>query len=175
MYQPLYGEQISIAKFSILLNELGYKATSLTGWQVGISTNSSYTNAKIKYVKTNRIYRELKNNDVVVVAGFQGIDDKQNITTLGRNGSDTTAISLAIALKQHKCYIFTDIDGVYNKDPNKYTDAKKINKISYDDMNKLAENGAKVLHDRCIKMAQKNNIKIIVKSTFNCNNGTIVG
>lgn len=168
------GEQISIAKFTILLNDLGYKAISLTGWQAGIITNSNYTEAKIKDIKSNRIYKELENNDVVVIAGFQGIDEYQNITTLGRNGSDTTAISLAVALKQKECYIFTDIDGVYDKDPNKYDDAKKFEKISYNDMNKLAENGAKVLHDRCVKMAQKSNIKIIVKSTFSDDKGTVV-
>ena len=157
------GEQISVSKFAILLNELGYSAVSLTGWQAGILTDSQYTEAKIQDIYTNSI------------AGFQGIDANNNITTLGRNGSDTTALAISAALHQKECYIFTDTDGVYDKDPHKYCDAKKFDYISYDDMEKLAKTGAKVLHDRCIKVAKKYGIKIIVKSTFNESKGTIVG
>ncbi len=168
------GEQISISKFAILLNEMGYKAISLTGGQAGIITNSEYTEAKIQDIHTNRIWNELENNDIVVVAGFQGVDCHKNITTLGRNGSDTTALALAAALKQKECYIFTDIDGIYDKDPNQYIDAKKLDYVSYEEMEKLAQSGAKVLHDRCIKIARKYDIKIIVKSTFNNTKGSIV-
>ena len=169
------GEQISVSKFAILLNELGYSAVSLTGWQAGIITDSQHTEAKIQDIYTNRIWQELEKNDVVVIAGFQGIDTNNNITTLGRNGSDTTALAISAALEQKECYIFTDTDGIYDKDPHKHCKAKKFNYISYDEMEKLAKAGAKVLHDRCIKVAKKYKIKIIVKSTFNESNGTIVG
>ena len=169
------GEQISVSKFAILLNELGYSAVSLTGWQAGIITDSQYTEAKIQDIYTNRIWQELEKNDVVVIAGFQGIDTNNNITTLGRNGSDTTALAISAALEQKECYIFTDTDGIYDKDPHKHCKAKKFNYIYYDEMEKLAKAGAKVLHDRCIKVAKKYKIKIIVKSTFNESNGTIVG
>lgn len=169
------GEQISVSKFAILLNELGYSAVSLTGWQVGIITNNEYTEAKIEEIYTQRIWKELEKHDVVVIAGFQGVDKNKNITTLGRNGSDTSAIAIAAALEQKECYIFTDTDGVYDKDPKKYICAKKLDYISYDKMEEMAKSGAKVLHDRCINVARKYGIKIIVKSTFNENAGTIVG
>lgn len=168
------GEQISISKFAILLNEMGYQAISLTGEQAGIITDEDYTKAKIQEIHPYRIWKELEENDVVVIAGFQGIDEKRNITTLGRNGSDTSALAIAAALEQKECYIFTDTDGIYNKDPKQYEDAKKIEVISYEDMDKLAQNGAKVLHDRCVRIAKKYGIKIIVKSTFNDNEGSIV-
>lgn len=169
------GEQISISKFAILLSELGYSAISLMGWQAGITTDNNYTKAKIQDIYPNRILKELEKNDVVIVAGFQGIDFNNNITTLGRDGSDTTALALAATLEQKECYIFTDTDGIYNKDPHKYSNAKKINYITYDEMESLSRNGAKVLHDRCVKIAKKYGIKIIVKSTFNDNEGSIVG
>lgn len=168
------GEQISISKFAILLNEMGYQAISLTGEQAGILTDGNYTQAKIQRIDTDRIWKELLVNDIVVIAGFQGVDENKNITTLGRNGSDTSALAIAAALKQKECYIFTDIDGIYDKDPNQCSDAKKLEVISYEDMNKLAQSGAKVLHDRCVKIAQKYDIKIIVKSTFNDNEGSVV-
>ena len=169
------GEQISISKFAILLNELSFSAVSLTGWQVGIITNNEHTEAKIEKIYTQRIWKELEKHDVVVIAGFQGVDKNKNITTLGRNGSDTSAIAIAAALEQKECYIFTDTDGVYDKDPKKYICAKKLDYISYDKMEEMAKSGAKVLHDRCINVARKYGIKIIVKSTFNENAGTIVG
>lgn len=169
------GEQISISKFAILLNELSFSAVSLTGWQVGIITNNEHTEAKIEKIYTQRIWKELEKHDVVVIAGFQGVDKNKNITTLGRNGSDTSAIAIAAALEQKECYIFTDTDGVYDKDPKKYICAKKLDYISYNKMEEMAKSGAKVLHDRCINVARKYGIKIIVKSTFNENAGTIVG
>lgn len=168
------GEQISISKFAILLNEIGYRAISLTGEQAGIITDENYTQAKIQEIHPYRIWKELEENDVVIIAGFQGIDAQRNITTLGRNGSDTSAVAIAAALEQKECYIFTDTDGIYDKDPNQHVDAKKIESISYEDMDILAQNGAKVLHDRCIRLAKKYGIKIIVKSTFNDNQGSIV-
>jgi len=168
------GEQISISKFAILLNEMGYKAISLTGEQAGIITDKNYTQAKIQEIHTNRIWKELEENDVVVIAGFQGIDENRNITTLGRNGSDTSAVAIAAALEQKECYIFSDIDGIYDKDPNQHYNAKKLETITYEHMVRLSQSGAKVLHDRCVKIAQKYDIKIIVKSTFNDNKGSIV-
>lgn len=168
------GEQISISKFAILLNEIGYRAISLTGEQAGIITDENYTQAKIQEIHPYRIWKELEENDVVIIAGFQGIDAQRNITTLGRNGSDTSAVAIAAALEQKECYIFTDTDGIYDKDPNQHVDAKKIESISYEDMDILAQNGAKVLHDRCIRIAKKYGIKIMVKSTFNDNQGSIV-
>lgn len=169
------GEQMSCSKFAILLQEMGYKAISLTGWQAGILTDFDYSQAKIQDIYPQRIEKELEKNQIVVIAGFQGIDVEKNITTLGRNGSDTTAVAIAAALEQKECYIFTDTDGVYDKDPNQYKDAKKIKTISYDEMKELAENGANVLHDRCIKLAEKYQIKIIVASSFEEKEGSIVG
>lgn len=168
------GEQISCSKFAICLQEMGVAACSLTGWQAGIVTDEDYTQAKIHSIYTGRIWEELKANQVVVISGFQGINRKQDITTLGRDGSDTTAIAIAAALEQKECYIFTDIDGVYDKDPHKYKDAKKIEKLSYAEMKELARNGAKVLHDRCINIAEKYHVKIIVASTLGNNNGSII-
>lgn len=169
------GEQMACSKFAILLHSLGYKAVSLTGWQAGIVTDSNYTEAKIQDIYPKMIWNELENNDVVVVTGFQGINENNNITTLGRNGSDTTAIAIAAALEEEECYIFTDTKGVYDKDPYKYKNAKKLDYISYEDMEGMAKNGAKVLHDRCVVLAKKYGVKIIVKNTFNDEIGTIVG
>lgn len=168
------GEQVSISKLSILLNDLGYKATSLTGWQAGIYTSSNNQNAIIKYIDTARIKKELDNNNVVIVAGFQGINEKMDITTLGRGGSDTTAISIAAALNANGCYIYSDVEGVFTADPRIVSSAKKLNNISYEAMVDVANEGAKVLHNRCVEIAKKFNIPIIAKSTFNEDNGTIV-
>ena len=123
------GEQISCAKFAILLNEMGYKATSLTGWQAGILTDSDYTQAKIQDIYPNTIWGLLETNDVIVIAGFQGIDANKNITTLGRDGSDTTAVAIAAALEQKECYIYTDIDGIYNIDLSAPKKLKKFHMI----------------------------------------------
>ena len=169
------GEQITIAKLSMCLSDLGYKAISLLGWQVPIITDSNYGDANVIDIKTDRILKELKEEKIVIIAGFQGVTRDNNITTLGRNGSDTTAIAIAAALEEEECYIFTDTNGVYDKDPYKYKNAKKLDYISYEDMEGMAKNGAKVLHDRCVVLAKKYGVKIIVKNTFNDEIGTIVG
>lgn len=166
------GEQISISKLAILLKRLGYKAISLTGWQAGIYTSDTNEEAKIEYVNTERIQNELDKDNIVIVAGFQGISDKKDITTLGRGGSDTTAVAIAAALNADHCYIFSDVDGVYSTDPNKITDAKKIEELSYTEMLDLSNEGAKVLHNRCVEIAQKYNVLIETGSTFNNNIGT---
>ena len=166
------GEQVSISKLAILLNRLGYKAVSLTGWQAGIYTSNTNEEAKIEYINTERIENELEDNKIVVIAGFQGINDRKDITTLGRGGSDTTAVAVAAAIKADHCYIFSDVDGVYSTDPNKITDAKKIEELSYDEMLDLSNEGAKVLHNRCVEIAQKFNVLIETGSTFNNNIGT---
>ena len=168
------GEQISASKLAILLNYLGYEAVSLMGWQAGIHTNEDNQSAKIEYIDTKRIEEELNDGKIVVVAGFQGIDEKNNITTLGRGGSDTTAVALAVALKAKQCYIYSDVDGIYTADPNKVTETKKLKNISYEEMHSLSSEGAKVLHDRCVEIAERNNLPVITGSTFNDNPGTVI-
>lgn len=166
------GEQISITKLSILLNYMGYPAVSLTGWQAGIYTDDKLENAHIKNIDISRIVKELKKEKIVIVAGFQGINSNNDISTLGRGGSDTTAVALAAALQTKQCYIFSDVDGVYTADPNKISNTKKLENISYDEMKELSNEGAKVLHNRSINIAEKFNIPIIAKSTFNEKVGT---
>lgn len=168
------GEQISISKLSILLNELGYKSVSLTGWQAGIYTNTTNQNAIIESIDTSRITKELNNGNIVIIAGFQGYNSNLDITTLGRGGSDTTAVAVAAALKAKKCYIFSDVDGVYTTDPNKISDAKKLETLSYIEMLDIANEGARVLHSRCIEIGEKFQIPIITKSTFNNKSGSII-
>ena len=168
------GEQITISKLAICLKKMGYNAISYTGWQVPILTDNIYGNANIIDISTDTILTQLEKNKIVIVAGFQGINSKGDITTLGRGGSDTTAVALAAYLKADKLYIYTDVDGVYSNDPNKNPDAVKYDTISYDKMIEMANNGAKVLHNKCVEMAKKNNVPIIVKSTFVENEGTIV-
>lgn len=168
------GEQITISKLAINLKELGYDAISYTGWQVPIITDDNYGNANIVEINTDKILNQLESNRVVIVAGFQGITRTGDITTLGRGGSDTTAVALASYLKAEKLYIYTDVDGVYSEDPNINKNAIKYDSISYDKMMEMAKNGARVLHTKCVEMAKKNNISIIVKSTFVENEGTIV-
>ena len=168
------GEQITIAKLSILLNELGYKAISLTGWQAGVYTDELNQNSKIINIDTTRIKKELNNGNIVIIAGFQGINKNLDITTLGRGGSDTTAVAIAAAIKAKECYIFSDVDGVYSADPKVLLDAKKLEQISYDEMLEISNEGAKVLHNRCVELGKKYNIPIITKSTFNSNVGTVI-
>lgn len=168
------GEQITISKLAIYLKELGYDAISYTGWQVPIITDDNYGNANIVDINTNKILNQLENNRIVIVAGFQGITKTGDITTLGRGGSDTTAVALASYLKAEKLYIYTDVDGVYSEDPNINKNAVKYDSISYDKMIEMAKNGAKVLHTKCVEIAKENNVPIIVKSTFVENDGTIV-
>ena len=168
------GEQISASKLAILLDYLGYKAISLTGWQAGIQTNEEKKNAKIEYINTERIIKELNNGKIVIVTGFQGIDKNKDITTLGRGGSDTTAVALAAALEAKQCYIYSDVDGIYTADPNKVAQTKKLKDISYEEMHSLSSEGAKVLHDRCVEIGERYDIPIITESTFNDNPGTVI-
>ena len=168
------GEQMSMAKLSILLNRLGIEAISLTGWQAGILTNTTNQDAIIEDIDISRIEKELNSGKIVIVAGFQGINRNMDITTLGRGGSDTTAVALAAKLNASHCYIFSDVDGVYTTDPRKTKIAKKIDTISYTEMLDIADEGAKVLHNRCVEVGEKFNIPIVAKSTFNENSGTII-
>ena len=157
-----------------MLNDLGYSAISLTGWQAGIYTNNTNQNAIIKQIDTERIIHELKLKKIVIIAGFQGINENMDITTLGRGGSDTTAVAIAAALNAKDCYIFSDVDGVYTTDPNKLESAKKIPALSYNEMLEISNEGAKVLHNRCVEIGEKFKIPIITKSTFNNKPGTII-
>ena len=168
------GELLSASKLSILLNNLGYSSVSLTGLQAGIFTNNTNQNAVIETIDTSRILKELELRRIVIVAGFQGYNSNLDITTLGRGGSDTTAVALAASLNASHCYIFSDVDGVYTLDPNKFPEAKKLEAISYDEMLNIANEGAKVLQNRCIEIAKKFDIPIIAKSTFNNNSGTVI-
>ena len=168
------GEQISASKLAILLNYLGYQAISLTGWQAGIHTSDENQNAKIEYIDCTRIKQELDEGKIVVVTGFQGINDNNDITTLGRGGSDTTAVALAASLKAKQCYIYSDVDGIYSADPNKVEGTKKLTNISYEEMHSLSSEGAKVLHDRCVEIGEKYNVPIVTESTFNNNPGTVI-
>lgn len=168
------GEQISIAKLSILLNDMGYDAISLTGWQAGIYTNNDNQKAIIETIDTSRIEKELAKRKIVIIAGFQCLNEKMDITTLGRGGSDTTAVAIAAALKAKNCYIFSDVDGVYTSDPNKIKETKKLYALSYEEMSEISSEGAKVLHNRCVEIGQKYKIPIITKSTFNNKPGTVI-
>ena len=168
------GEQITISKLAMCLNKLGYNAISYLGWQIPIVTDNIYGNANIINIKTDKILKSLKENNIVIVAGFQGINEYGDITTLGRGGSDTTAVALAAYLKAEKVYIYTDVDGVYSADPNTNPSALKYDTISYDKMIEMANSGAKVLHNKCVEIAKKFNVPIIVKSTFVENSGTVV-
>lgn len=168
------GEQISAAKLSILLNKMGYDSISLTGWQAGIFTNNTNQNALIKSIDLKRVKKELEKNKIVIITGFQGFNKDLDITTFGRGGSDTSAVALAAALKAKNCYIFSDVDGVYTCDPNKIKEAKKLSAISYNEMLTISNEGAKVLHDRCVEIGEKFKVPIITKSTFNNKSGTII-
>ena len=162
------GEQITISKFAMCLKKLGYDAISLLGWQIPIKTNNIYGNADILKINLDRIEKELASNKIVIVAGFQGINEENNnITTLGRGGSDTTAVAIAASIKADKCDIYKDVDGVYNLDPKTNTEAFKYERISYDEMLWLSNNGAKVLHNKSIEVAKKFNVKIHIKSIYN--------
>lgn len=160
------GEQITISKLAMMLNKLGYKAISLTGWQVPIVTNSEHSNSRIRYIDNQKIFEYLNANNIVIVAGFQGIDENGNITTLGRGGSDTTAVALAANLKADRCDIYTDVDGVYTSDPRIVDNVIKLDTVSYDEMLELSSMGANVLHNRCIEIGKKYGVPIYVKSTF---------
>lgn len=168
------GEQISIALMAMAIEKLGYQAVSLTGQQVGIKTDSIYSNARIDHITGERIREELSKRKIVIVAGFQGIDENGNITTLGRGGSDTTAVALAAALNADLCEIYTDVDGVYTADPRVVPEARKLDEISFGEMLELASLGARVLHNRSVELAKKYNVKMVVRSSLNHNEGTLV-
>lgn len=169
------GEQMSAGLMSMAIGAMGSPAVSLTGWQAGIATDGVHGNARIVDIDVSRIRRELDAGKVVVVAGFQGLDPAGDITTLGRGGSDTTAVALAAWLKADRCQIFTDVDGVYDRDPRLFPDATRFGRISYEKMLALIENGAQVLHDRSVEFARKYGIQIEVLSAFTGEPGTIVG
>jgi aspartate kinase len=168
------GEQVSVALFAMALKSMGYDARSLLGFQAAIRTDQLYGKARIQEIDATRILEELDKNRIVAVAGFQGLDDKGNITTLGRGGSDTTAVALAAALKADVCEIYTDVKGVYTTDPNICPKARKMDAISYDEMLELASLGAKVLEIRSVEFAKKYNVPIHVRSTFTQERGTMV-
>ena len=168
------GEQISATKMSILLNSMGYPAVSLLGWQVGILTDDEHADAKIEKIDTYRLEKELNEGKIVILAGFQGINKEGNITTLGRGGSDTTAVSIAAILNAKHCYIYSDVEGVYTADPKKIKNAKQLDAISYEEMREISGEGAKVLHNRCVTIAEKYNVPIETKSTFNNKEGTLI-
>jgi aspartate kinase len=168
------GEQVSIALLAIALKSMGCDAKSYLGFQIKIATDSAFGKARITAIESERIREDLKKGRVVVVAGFQGIDESANITTLGRGGSDTSAVAIAAALKADVCEIYTDVDGVYTTDPNIYPKARKLSKISYDEMLEMASLGAKVLQIRSVEFAKKYDVPIHVRSSFNNNAGTIV-
>ncbi len=168
------GEQVSIALLAMCLKSMGYKARSYHGWQVPIVTDSAFSKARIEKIDDKKMRADLRDGSIVVVAGFQGVDKDGNVTTLGRGGSDTSAVALAAALKADVCEIYTDVDGVYTTDPNICSDARKIEKISYDEMLELASLGAKVLQIRSVEFAKKYNVDVHVRSSFNDNPGTMV-
>ena len=168
------GEQISIALCAMAIEAMGYQVISLTGWQAGMHTNSGYGSARIKNISTERIQAELDKNKIVIVAGFQGLNKYDDITTLGRGGSDTSAVALAAALHADLCQIFTDVDGVYTADPRYVTGARKLEEITYDEMLELASLGAQVLHNRSVEMAKRYNVNLEVLSSFSGKPGTKV-
>ncbi len=169
------GEQLSAGLMAMAIGALGYPAVSLTGWQAGLRTDGVHGNARILGLEGDRIRRELDQGKIVVVAGFQGLGPGEDVTTLGRGGSDTTAVALAAFLKAQVCQIFTDVDGVYDRDPRRYPDATRFGRISYEKMLRLIENGAQVLHDRSVELAREYMIPVEVLSSFTGAPGTIVG
>ena len=168
------GEQISIALLAMAIEKLGYHATSLLGWQAGFETSSAHTAARIKRVDPSRIREAIDRRNIVVVAGFQGLNKRGDITTLGRGGSDTSAVAIAAAMHADLCQIYTDVEGVFTADPRKVENAKKLDEISYDEMLELATLGAQVLNNRSVEMAKKYNIELEVLSSLTQAPGTIV-
>jgi aspartate kinase len=168
------GEQVSVALMAMAVHRFGHKAVSLTGAQMGIRTDNSFTKARIKTISTERIRRLLDDGNIVIAAGFQGVDDDLNITTLGRGGSDTTAVSLAAVLRADACEIYTDVDGVYTTDPRLLPEARQMGQISYDEMLELASLGAGVMHNRSIEFAKKFNVPIRVRSSFSDAPGSMI-
>lgn len=168
------GEQVSIALLAMAIQSMGYNAISFTGQQVGIITDAIHTKARIQRIETDKITKALKEGAIIIVAGFQGVTEEEDITTLGRGGSDTTAVALAAALKADTCDIYTDVDGVYTADPNIVPEARKLSKISYDEMLEMASLGAKVLMTRSVEFAKKYKVPVQVLSSFKYEPGTLV-
>ncbi|MBO8434402.1 MAG: aspartate kinase [Tyzzerella sp.] len=168
------GEQQSVALMAMAINALGRNAISLNAFQVGISTNANYSNARIRTIDTDRIHIELEKKNIVIITGFQGINKFDDVTTLGRGGSDTSAVALAAKLNADLCEIYTDVDGVYTADPRIVKTAQKLDEISYDEMLELASLGAKVLHNRSVELAKKYNVKLVVRSSLTRAEGTVV-
>lgn len=168
------GEQVTVALMAMCLEEQGFPVVSLTGWQAGVKTTDVHGDARIVCIETDRLRRHLQRGQIVIVAGFQGLDSEGDLTTLGRGGSDTTAVALAGALGADRCQIFTDVDGVYTKDPRKYPDAEKLWEVTYDRMLTMAREGAQVLHDRCVELAKEYGIVIEVLSSHEDVPGTLV-
>ncbi len=168
------GEQVTASLLAITLQSMGYKAISFLGFQVPIFTDELFTKARIKDIKIDRIKRELAEGKIVVVAGFQGVTEKGDITTLGRGGSDTTAVALAAALKADLCEIYTDVEGVYTADPRIVPNARKLSKISYEEMLEMASSGAKVLEMRSVELAMIYKVPLVVRSSFNHEEGTLI-
>lgn len=169
------GEQISAALMAMAIGAMGYPAVSLTGAQAGILTDRVHGNARILSLQSDRIRQELEKGNIVVVAGFQGVDDQGDITTLGRGGSDTTAVALAAFLQADLCQIYTDVDGVYDRDPRRFPGATRFGRLNYEAMLRLIENGAQVLHDRSVETAREHGMSIEVLSAQTGAPGTIVG
>jgi aspartate kinase len=168
------GERVTSALMAMAIQRLGYNAMSFTGRQVGIRTDSSHTRAMIENIEANRLKLALDENKISVIAGFQGINEFSDVTTLGRGGSDTTAVAIAAALKADTCEIYTDVEGVYTADPRIVADARKMDRISYDEMLEMASLGAKVLHGRSVEFAKKYDVPVVVRSSFNQSPGTLV-
>ena len=168
------GEQISVSLMAMAMAQLGVPAVSLNAFQVAMHTTSDYSNARLRSIDVERIRAELDSRKIVLITGFQGVDKFDNVTTLGRGGSDTTAVALAAVLKADKCEIYTDVDGVYTADPRIVQDAQKLGEITYDEMLELASLGAGVLHNRSVEMAKKYGVQLVVRSSLNTNEGTIV-
>ena len=168
------GEQMSAALMAMALDAMGYPAVSLTGWQAGLHTDAVYGDARVQKLTGDRIRQELEQGKIVVVTGFQGVNDSEDVTTLGRGGSDTTAVALAAFLGADKCQIYTDVDGIYDRDPRIFSDAVRYETIDYEDMLTLARQGAQVLHDRCVELAMEHQVQIQVLSSFRPGPGTIV-
>ena len=168
------GEQISVSMMALAMGFLGVPAVSLNAFQVAMHTTHRYGNARLKRIDTDRIRNELEQRKIVLVTGFQGVDKYDNLTTLGRGGSDTTAVALAAALHADACEIYTDVDGVYTADPRLVKNARKLDEITYDEMLELSTLGAGVLHNRSVEMAKKYGVQLVVRSSLNTNEGTIV-
>lgn len=168
------GEQVSVSLMAMTMLKMGVPAISLNAWQVAMHTTSAYQNAKLKRIDTERIQKELDSNKIVVVTGFQGINKYDDVTTLGRGGSDTTAVALAAAMNADVCEIYTDVDGVYSADPRIVPNARKMDEVTYEEMLEFASLGAKVLHNRCVEMARRYNVKLVVKSSMSEEEGTVV-